>query len=246
MDESTQTKTCIICGDARPLQEFYKLAKARDGRHPRCRDCFNAARRRRRAMTPADKIAEIEALKTRPAKTCSTCGDTKPRAHFRANKASRDGMTARCKPCEAAWHRAHYLEVRERRLEQSREWYEANKDERLVKTRAWYAANKERAYANSRRWIEENREHHTEWFRRRRALLADVSVGPVDLDALWTGQCGLCDEPMDRNLKHPDPLSKSLDHIHPISRGGLHEQTNLQWAHLICNIRKGARLPESA
>lgn len=46
---------------------------------------------------------------------------------------------------------------------------------------------------------------------------------------------------MDKQLKWPNPMSKSVDHTVPISRGGTHEQTNLTWAHLVCNMRKGAR-----
>ena len=63
-------------------------------------------------------------------------------------------------------------------------------------------------------------------------------------DSLWTGACGICSRPMDRDLRHPDPFSKSIDHIIPLALGGTHEAANLQWAHLICNIRKGARMPD--
>lgn len=53
--------------------------------------------------------------------------------------------------------------------------------------------------------------------------------------------CGICGEVVDRTLTHPHPLSKSLDHIVPISRGGNHSRDNVQLAHLVCNIKKGNR-----
>ncbi|QXC61616.1 HNH endonuclease [Aquihabitans sp. G128] len=55
--------------------------------------------------------------------------------------------------------------------------------------------------------------------------------------------CQLCDEPVDRALKHPDPLGASLDHVLPLAAGGGHSRANTQLAHWICNVRKGARTP---
>ena len=39
-------------------------------------------------------------------------------------------------------------------------------------------------------------------------------------------------------------LAAAEHHIIPLALGGTHEAANLQWAHLICNIRKGARMPD--
>lgn len=54
--------------------------------------------------------------------------------------------------------------------------------------------------------------------------------------------CGLCHEPVDPALAWPDPFSASLDHVVPMSRGGDHVPSNLQCAHLRCNISKGASI----
>ena len=56
--------------------------------------------------------------------------------------------------------------------------------------------------------------------------------------------CYLCGEPIDFDLRYPDPMSPSLDHITPISRGGGHILANAAMTHLVCNIRKGARAPK--
>lgn len=69
-----------------------------------------------------------------------------------------------------------------------------------------------------------------------------AAIGPIDFDALWTGVCGICGLPMDREVRWPDPMSKSIDHIIPLSKGGSHTQENLAWAHLGCNVRKGVRV----
>lgn len=55
----------------------------------------------------------------------------------------------------------------------------------------------------------------------------------------WT--CGLCANPIDRDLVYPHPASPSIDHITPLSKGGAHAYVNLQPSHLCCNLRKGDR-----
>lgn len=54
-------------------------------------------------------------------------------------------------------------------------------------------------------------------------------------------RCKLCGKKVDRALKHPDPLSPSIDHVVPLSAGGDNELSNLQLAHLRCNLSKSAR-----
>lgn len=55
----------------------------------------------------------------------------------------------------------------------------------------------------------------------------------------WT--CQLCGEQVDPAIEYPDPMSVSLDHIIPLSKGGPHTKNNAQTAHLGCNSRKGNR-----
>lgn len=56
----------------------------------------------------------------------------------------------------------------------------------------------------------------------------------------WT--CGICCEPIDPYLAYPEPLSASIDHVVPWSRGGAHTRENSQAAHLVCNLQKGAQV----
>jgi 5-methylcytosine-specific restriction endonuclease McrA len=51
--------------------------------------------------------------------------------------------------------------------------------------------------------------------------------------------CQLCGEPVSLTAQAPHPLSPSLDHIVPLSRGGSHSYDNVQLAHFLCNSRKG-------
>ncbi len=83
-------------------------------------------------------------------------------------------------------------------------------------------------------------------YHRRRARKKTGSAGVRVVAAVifdrdeWT--CGLCGEPVDHAVAYPDPLSPSLDHVVPLSKGGTHAEANVQLAHLHCNIAKGARI----
>lgn len=55
-------------------------------------------------------------------------------------------------------------------------------------------------------------------------------------------KCGICSESVDLDLRHPNPMSPSVDHIIPRSHGGSDEPENLQLSHLTCNLTKQARI----
>lgn len=52
--------------------------------------------------------------------------------------------------------------------------------------------------------------------------------------------CALCGQPIDYNLKYPDLMSFTLDHIIPLKRGGRDTLDNGQAAHFKCNRAKSA------
>lgn len=54
--------------------------------------------------------------------------------------------------------------------------------------------------------------------------------------------CRGCGHPVDLTLTWPHPQSKSIDHTHPLSKGGTHSLANTQLMHLQCNAHKGATL----
>lgn len=55
--------------------------------------------------------------------------------------------------------------------------------------------------------------------------------------------CGICGLPVDKTLRWPDPMSKTVDHIIPVSKGGHPSDiSNLQLAHFSCNRQKSDHL----
>lgn len=91
-------------------------------------------------------------------------------------------------------------------------------------------------------WDERRRNNHQ---LRRARLLGSSDGDPVLLDDLIARDglsCAGCGTAIDLGLAWPHPLSKSLDHIHPVSLGGAHALSNCQLMHLRCNISKGNRV----
>lgn len=80
---------------------------------------------------------------------------------------------------------------------------------------------------------------------KRRALKLGTQVEdirPIDIYERDIWLCGLCVTPVDPDVSYPDPMSASLDHVIPLSKGGAHTYENVQLAHLTCNLSKGAKL----
>lgn len=198
--------------------------------------------------------------------TCVSCAETKPLDAFGLRKEKKNGRQSSCRECKRAYLREYEeknprdpaevaRQVRERRARRlgeeaavRREFRAANRERILARENEWRAANRDRQRATAAAWRDANREKVRRWAvdigGRRRAIQRETETEPVDLNQLWTGFCGICDEAMDRELSYPDPQSKSVDHIVPLARGGGHVKENLQYAHLVCNLRKGARVPE--
>lgn len=55
--------------------------------------------------------------------------------------------------------------------------------------------------------------------------------------------CAICGKPVDKTLKSPHPMSPTVDHIIPVTRGGHpSDLDNLQLAHRACNLAKGTNI----
>ena len=59
--------------------------------------------------------------------------------------------------------------------------------------------------------------------------------------------CGICGKPVDFGYKYPHPLSPTVDHIIPVSKGGHPtDKDNLQLAHRCCNRQKADKLMDTS
>ena len=82
--------------------------------------------------------------------------------------------------------------------------------------------------------------------RRRQKMQSGDCIDYLVIYEYYDWECHLCGENIDRDLTSPDPMCATIDHIVPLSQGGLHEWTNLAPAHLSCNQGKDSRLDTEA
>lgn len=161
-------------------------------------------------------------------KTCRKCGENKPTDEFYAGR-------AQCKTCVKYRVKNH-----PNRKASLRAYHHRNKD-RLNAARV----ERQRSEDGSRqaRYRKKFPEKHAAVQQRRRAKKAGNGYEQYDRNDVYErdgGICCLCDEHVDITIRWPDPLSFSIDHIIPVSKGGADMLNNVQTAHLCCNISKGA------
>lgn len=240
MPECTE-KVCSKCREALPASEFHKNAAHPTGLQAYCKSCSAAALKRNREKNP-ERVREHGRNNMRKRR------ELDPERVAEYQREWRSANPDKVRTAKAAWEAANYDRVRIYSRRANRKFKARNRERVRVENAAWAKANPDKVAAKSRRW----RLSHPLKVRavksRRRALIRTSLIGNVDLDLLWIRQCGtcsLCFERIDRALAWPDPLSKSVDHIVPLSKGGTHEQSNLAWTHLVCNLKKGASVPNS-
>lgn len=170
--------------------------------------------------------AEIETLRywaRRPLLgDCGVCGRTYRRVQHNQEHCSRS---------------CSYETMKRRAMARSRAQYERDSGEVECDTcgvKFWAERRSNRRRFCSRRCA---RDHHNH-------LRRAVFVEPVPLGYLLErdrGTCQLCGGRVSTGKRWPDPASPSIDHIVPVSLGGVHEKANTQLAHLGCNMSKGNR-----
>ncbi len=101
-----------------------------------------------------------------------------------------------------------------------------------------YLRRRDQMKAATDRWRQNNPDKVRDIRENRRARERSAFVEHVDRVERWDayeGRCGICDQPVELD-------AMELDHIVPLSRGGLHERSNCQPAHMTRNRRKHNRI----
>ena len=195
---------------------------------------------------------------------CSKCGELKPATEYSRDRTKKSGHKSQCKTCDKnrpgrseyakQYREAHrdyfrekHAEYRERNREkiriESRKYYDPQK------AKAYYDANRDhkRAYARDYNKTEKARTGKREYRRTRRAVIA-CGDKKINLQAVFDcagGRCRICGRMCDFDdyvIRDGDKIVgdnyPSIDHIKPLSKGGLHTWENVQLAHKKCNSEK--------
>jgi 5-methylcytosine-specific restriction endonuclease McrA len=162
---------------------------------------------------------------------CPYCGDHMAnvrRKQCGKPECKRAFKAERMRDWQRAYHEEHGQWYARHRHGEAQRAYSQQHRQRLGHWRQRYPA--QAAAADARRRMRMEQARTAETFTPREVHMRDQ----------WT--CQLCRQPIDPEVAWPDPMSASVDHIVPLSRGGQHSLINVQSAHLGCNSSKGDRI----
>jgi hypothetical protein len=108
-DEQTPSKTCLDCGETKPLENFSPSPRGVNRRNSYCKICMRerskASYRKRRAA--AGRTVREARVVPVGMKWCPDCETARTLAEFPKNRADRTGYATYCKPCHNARTRAN-------------------------------------------------------------------------------------------------------------------------------------------
>lgn len=225
-------KACTRCGEEKPLDEFTKDKRSRDGRQARCKLCNNADARARYAKYTEDPEF-VEYTRARSA-AWREANPEKARLVWQAwRERNLEACRDRCREYmrtraenNPEWWREYYADNVERERERGRL---SMRQSRLNNPEA----ERDRRQRYRARHPDRVRARERENTHRRRAMLGAHDPELAELMALLlTMPCVYCGA----------TEQITIDHVVPLSRGGKHEAENLAPACLPCNCSKNNKL----
>jgi|GEM_PF-3043553 len=97
------TKSCAKCGEIKPLTEFNKDSRAKDGYRTDCKACkqkLDEAYRELKRLERANNPVNTEVDSSTSMKKCSKCGELKSLTEFNKDSKTKDGYRSDCKVCK--------------------------------------------------------------------------------------------------------------------------------------------------
>jgi 5-methylcytosine-specific restriction endonuclease McrA len=129
----------------------------------------------------------------------------------------------------------------DRACEKKKRSCERNRAKRLESMRRYYIAHREKLDRQNRQYRREHPEKLQGGFRCRAATYGVVYEQGITWRAVLARdgtRCALCGSAVIPSGHKADPLSATVDHKVPMSKGGGHTWENVQLAHRRCNVRR--------
>lgn len=207
-------KRCLKCHEVKPLSEFVRDVRTRDGCGSYCLVCtkqynadlYQANRESRIKHAHAYRLTNLDKVWAYD------------RFRSKANREQR-------RKADRIYRNAN----RDKIILRKRVYRDTNREAVRARNRAWHARNP--GYSHKLYWRNPNR--YREHSRRRLALKAAASIVPFTTEQLqakcsyWGNRCWMCGGPQE-----------AIDHVKPLSKGGPHVLANLRPACWSCNSSK--------
>jgi len=185
-------------------------------------------------------------------KKCTKCLRRRDFSEFNRHRSNKDGYQYICRACQSEYRRSR----RDYFANYSREYYAAHRNQCLSTVRKyqerfpevisdgkrdWYRRNRAHVKSRVKCWSENNPEKVREYSRRRKARKLDqLGHFPSWLVRyyryLQKDRCYYCDTDISNSYQ--------VEHLTPLSRGGLHCWSNTVLSCQDCNYRKHTRTLE--
>jgi 5-methylcytosine-specific restriction endonuclease McrA len=189
-------------------------------------------------------------------KICTKCGQKKLLSEFAKDKSKKDGHMPSCKDCKKVYDTKYIAENKDKKYAANYAYNADHREEKKLYDKKRRSENRDVINAKKRAYYqsEDGQLKHMEWRaenydkistsrkntkHKRREIIRSSKVSGKEL-RLWTeaqdkvcAYCEICCQD-----------SFHIDHIYPLSRGGLHELQNLAISCPSCNSSKGNKTIE--
>jgi len=182
-------------------------------------------------------------------KICTKCGKELPatKEFFPVKRTHSDGLHSWCRECGRKYARQYARENREAKLEYGRQWRKENR-EAIIKYALQYARENREAKLEYMRQYRKENPKYTRQYRQKNA--DKLNANTAKRRARKRNQTP--DLTQDEKLRISEIYKKAhelgkdwqVDHIVPLSRGGLHHPDNLQIVLKSYNLQKHDRLED--
>lgn len=219
LESKERLKTCTKCKTKKPTTEFHKKTSAKSGLCSHCKSCvkkYNAEHK--------TEIAE-RGRKYRVKHKVEIC--KRKQKYHAEHKTEIDKKNK-------TYYINHKVEIAERKRK-----YRIKHAVEIIENRRKYCIkHSDKIIEQTRKWRKNNRDKHAAIQAKRRAN--KIAQTPVNADMKKIGEFYT----EARRLTEEIGIPHEVDHIIPISKGGLHHEDNLQILTKSENCRKSDKLPE--
>lgn len=171
-------------------------------------------------------------------KICTKCDMEKEISEFYKDSRAATKTTSKCKDCIDKYQKEKASTIE---YKKSQKVYMENYMKSYIPTEHTKKLQKESQKEYRKKSTQSGL--RAEYHRKRRALQNSNDDGTVTMGYLTellniqSNRCYYCNVKLD-NYKH-------LDHYKPISKGGVHSISNIVWSCPSCNLKKGAKMPNT-